>query len=130
MASETNAYGRELRTKRERESRGQLALSWGRRPAKSACSRGARSESWLLSCKVGGLLPCRPPPGLASLSGHCGHEAIFGAQRFVANDPNRSSNSIQKNAHPARRLAQPSLLGDPGLRYLNQLRFRRLHGHL
>jgi len=28
--------------------------------------------------------------GPPSLSGHCGHEAIFGAQRSVANDPTKS----------------------------------------
>jgi hypothetical protein len=29
--------------------------------------------------------------GLPSLLGHCGHEAIFGAQRSVANDPLQTS---------------------------------------
>ena len=45
--------------------------------------------------------------GPPSLSGHCGHEAIFAAQRSVANDPHLpSSPKICCDAqHTARRVA-------------------------
>src|SRR5262245_12597928 len=44
--------------------------------------------------------------------------------------PKRLSNSIQKDTHPGRRQAQPSLRGDPALRYLIQRRSRQLHDPL
>jgi hypothetical protein len=39
--------------------------------------------------------------GPPSLSGHCGHEAIFGAQRSVANDPKRYAAASEEVAPKA-----------------------------
>jgi hypothetical protein len=61
MASGPHAHDRELRTKREHKSRGRRARSILGRTDSEACLPGrSGSESCYLSCKVGGLLPCRP----------------------------------------------------------------------